>query len=322
MFQIKRILCPIDFSEFSEKAFQYACSLARHYGSTLLLEHVVEPIYVTSPYYSYASLGTIDAIYDDMASDALKKLNSWMARDGVKTIQMHPFVRKGFIATEILSFAQQHDADLMVMGTHGRHGLARLALGSVTEKVLRAARCPVLAVHHPRHDFVNSGDGADPVNLKKILFCTDFSENSTRALGYALSLATEYGAELNLLHVLEDLPGTADIQAVTSQVAQQIQKEIPKEWHAGLNPRFIVRTGRAYQQIALSVLEYQIDLVVMGVAGRHALDLALFGSTTHRVLQMGACPVLVVPSKAAMIGDGKGEIHVSDTNSALVEGVR
>jgi nucleotide-binding universal stress UspA family protein len=196
----------------------------------------------------------------------------------------------------ILAYAEAQEVDLIVMGTHGRRGFDRLMLGSVTERVLRKASCPVLTVNNPLHDFIDSEKKPGPIHLSRILFCTDFSENSQRALDYAISLAAEYAAELTLLHVLEDSPDAANVQQAIARATEQLDKLIPREAHSasGVKTRTIVRIGKAYQQIIQLALEAQTDLAIMAVRGRGALDLAVFGSTTHRVIQFGPCPVLVV----------------------------
>jgi nucleotide-binding universal stress UspA family protein len=198
--------------------------------------------------------------------------------------------------------------DLLVMGTHGRRGIDHAALGSVTEKVLRRSRCPVLAVRKPTHEFVGPGtQGEDPVHLRKILFCTDLSEHANRALDYALSLMTEYDAELTLLHVLESLPASADLEQTTLTVQQQLEALIPAgvEDHCKILAR--VRWGKPYLEIVQLALEAQADLVILGVLGRNALDLALFGSTTHRVIQLGPCPVLAVGTRTSGKSQGASQ---------------
>ena len=96
------------------------------------------------------------------------------------------------------------------MGTHGRRGYDRLVLGSVTNRVMRRTPCPVLAICKAPHDASATGEGRHDVHhLNRILFCTDFSENSELALNYAISATAEYDAELTLLHVLEEVPSPA-----------------------------------------------------------------------------------------------------------------
>jgi nucleotide-binding universal stress UspA family protein len=194
----------------------------------------------------------------------------------------------------ILGFAEAKAVNLIVMGTHGLRGLDHLTLGSVTEKVLRKAHCPVLAVRKPAHDLVTPEGGPDLVQLHRVLYCTDFSDDSEQAWDNAVSLAAEYSAELTLLHVLEDISSSSDIENETAKVLERLEKRISPEARKNGMTKAAVRIGKAYQQIIQLALESRTDLVIMGVRGRHALDLAVFGSTTYRVVQLGPCPVLVV----------------------------
>jgi nucleotide-binding universal stress UspA family protein len=292
MLRIEKILCPVDFSEYSVKAYAYARSLAQHYGATLLLQHVVQPLTSTYPYYAFPD--AINEVFWSLESSAEQKLSEMISAHRQNGLEIQRFVHKGTVTDCILAFAESQGSDLIVMGTHGRHGFDHLTMGSVTEKVLRKARCPVLVVRKPAHDFINPADAEDPVQLKKILFCTDFSEYSTRALTYALSLAMEYNADLTLLHVLEDVPPTDDLQETVAGVTRRLEDLAPPEAGDWCNVHAAVRIGKPYQQILQIVLENETDLVVIGVRGRNAVDLALFGSTTHRVIQLGTSPVLAV----------------------------
>jgi nucleotide-binding universal stress UspA family protein len=160
--------------------------------------------------------------------------------------------------------------------------------------VLRKSSCPVLAVRKPAHDFVDPARTGDPVSLRKILFCTDFSPTAGRALQYALSLGMEYNAELTLLNVLEGVSTTQFVQEGRDKALRELESAVPDDARNWCSLRTVVRVGKSYEQIIQLALEEQTDLVVLGVRGRMALDLALFGSTTHRVLQLGPCPVLTV----------------------------
>lgn len=292
MLKMERILCPVDFSEFSVKAIEYACSLARHYGSKLYLEHVVQPLTAAYPYYAFPD--SVNQVFWNLNADAERQLHDLARKHLRNGIQPDFVVQNGFPVESILSLAEEKSVDLIVMGTHGRQGLDRMAVGSVTEKVLRKARCPVLAVRKPIYDFVTTEEGADPVHLRTILFCTDFSEHSQRAIGYALSLAMEFNAELTMLHVLEDTGASEDFQSATATALDQLEKLAPDEVRNWCTVKTAVRLGKPYQEIIQVALERQADLVILGVRGRNTLDLALFGSTTHRVIQLGSCPVLAV----------------------------
>jgi nucleotide-binding universal stress UspA family protein len=291
--KLERILCPVDFSEFSTRAFEYAQSLAQRYGGKLLLEHVLHLAF--SAYPSYTNPEVIDNISRGLSAFAGEQLRDFVRQHSRQGIEIESFVEEGDVTDTILAFAQTRAVDLIVMGTHGRHGLDHVLLGSVTEKVLRKARCPVLAVRKPAHEFAAPGDSAEPVHLRKILFGVDFSTYSERALLYALSLAEEYKAELTLLHVMEDFPLHKDLTGVTSEVVQQLEGLLPPSARPGnlLKPR--LRVGKPYEEIIRCAREADTDLIILGVRGRNALDLAIFGSTTHRVIQNGPCPVLTVP---------------------------
>jgi len=292
MANFEKILCPIDFSEFGRRACDYATSLARHYGAKLYLQHVIQPLTATYPYYYVPDqTTTLDIEMAGEAESQLKQIAKECASQGVSPELR---VEEGIVAETILALVQKEKVELVVMGTHGRLGLDHLMLGSITEKILRKSSCPVLAVRKPAHDFVDPAQSGDPVSLRKILFGSDFSPTAAKALPYALSLAREYGAELTVLHVLEGASTTEFVQEGRDKALREIENSIPAEARAGCKLRMLVRVGKSYEQIIQLALEEQTDLVVLGVRGRIAVNLALFGSTTHRVLQLGPSPVLTV----------------------------
>jgi nucleotide-binding universal stress UspA family protein len=294
--RIKLILCPIDFSEFSERAYRHALSLAEHYQAKLVAQHVVE--LWRHPSASFvASAGLYEEFGRALGKSGMKQLQEFMKNHPQGEIQPELVLQEGIAADSILSFAQAQKTDVIVMGTHGRRGFDRLMLGSVTDRVMRGAPCPVLVVCKPPHDSVAAGKERTHVHqLSRILFCADFSENSERALNYAISATEEYGAELTLLHVMEESPSPAKLEQAIAAVKERLDQLIPAEGRKTLNIKTAVRIGKPYWQIIQFALEAQIDLVAMGVRGRGELDLAVFGSTTYRVMQLGSCPVLAVRS--------------------------
>ena len=292
MLKIERILCPVDFFEASAKAYDYAYSLALRYGAKLYVEHVIDVLASAYPYYNFPDLAA-NNIYWDMSKGADERLHKMVKDHAVDGIQAEMVVHKGFVPDSILAFAQNQHADLIVMGTHGRRGLDRLVMGSVTEHVLRRARCPVLAVRRPSHDFVNPEQPEEPVHLRKILLCTDFSKCAGTALKYALSLAQEYNAELTLLHVLEVFP-EYKASMVMEEARRKLEALVPADARNWCTVKTAARIGKPYEEIIQAAVEQQTDVAILGVRGRNAADLAIFGSTTYRVLQLGPCPVLAV----------------------------
>ncbi len=294
--KIKLILCPIDFSEFSVSAYQHALSVAEHYQAKLVAQHIVELWRHPSADFA-ASAGLYEEYSQALRESGKKQLQEFVENHTHDEIQPELVVQVGVAADSILSFAQLQKADVIVMGTHGRRGFDRLMLGSVTDRVMRRAPCPVLVASKPPHSSVAAGKERGQVHhLSRILFCADFSENSERALKYAISATAEYDAELTLLHVLEEVPGPAETEEAIARATEQLDRLIPPEGRKGLKIKTAVRRGTPYAEIIQLALEAQIDLVSMGVRGRGAFDVAVFGSTTYRVMQLGSCPVLAVHS--------------------------
>ncbi len=295
MLRIERILCPIDFSEFSARAYDYAQALARHYQAKVFLQHVVDFILPNYAYYPPATY--LDADFQKICAEAREQLQEFAKSHTRNGVQPECFIQEGEVTDSILSFAEAQMVDLIVMGTHGRKGFDHFTLGSVAEQVLRKAPCPVLVVHKPGPEAVAAEDAQKSLELRRLIFCTDFPDSSQRALEFARSAAAEFDAELTLLHVLEDIPTSASIEGEITTAKRQLDKLIPPEEAKTGKIKTVVRIGRAYEQIIELALEIQADLLIMAVRGRHALDLAVFGSTTYRVIQLGSCPVLVVRSK-------------------------
>src|SRR6266851_2744130 len=294
MLEIKLILCPIDFSEFSIRAYHHALSLAEHYRAKLVAQHIVE--LWRYPYADYAaSVGDYDKFCRALREGGKEQLQEFVKNHTHDETQPKLVVHQGTAPDSILSFAQAEKTDVIVMGTHGRRGFDRLMLGSTTDRVMRRAPCPVLAVGKASHDSVASEEERHRRHhLSRILFCTDFSDNSERALNYALSARAEYDAELTMLHVLEEVSPPAKKEQAIATAKDELEKLIPSEGRKTPKIKTAVRIGKPYEQIIQLALEAQIDMVAMAVRGRGALDLAVFGSTTYRVLQLGPCPVLAV----------------------------
>jgi nucleotide-binding universal stress UspA family protein len=292
MLRIERILCPVDFSEISASTFGSAQSLARHYKAKLYLQHVVD---FGLPYYEYYAPSLYLAeVLQTMRENAEKKLREFAKSHTSNGEEPECLVSDGWVTSAILSFADAQKVDLIVLGTHGVRGDDRGALGSVADKVLRKARCPVLVSRKREHPIAAASGTQGVIQLQRLLFCTDFSDPSRRALEYALSVAAEYDAEITLLHVLEEAQRPDKIEQVMATATRQLGELIPPEGGAGVKIKTAVRIGSAYEKIIQYATENLADLVIMAVRGRNALDLAVFGSTTYRVIQLGPCSVLAV----------------------------
>ncbi|MGB9029895.1 MAG: universal stress protein [Acidobacteriaceae bacterium] len=290
---VKRILCPIDFSDFSGRAYKYAASLAQRYGAKLFVQHVVEDWRYPCANF-VTSFEQYDAFCKCLFHQGRERLQEF-ARDHAREGWRPECVTyAGTAADCILSFAEREDVSLIVMGTHGFRGADRIMLGSVTEAVLRKASCPVLVVHNEPQKPLAVPRGPDEVQLHQILCCMDFSPFANDACEYALSLAKEYKATLTLVHVLDGWITRPHRGESIRQAEEQLEKFFPAKSIQGCSVHAVVRHGAAYNEIGHLACQINADLIVMAVRGRNTLDDKIFGSTTYRVIQLGDCPVLAI----------------------------
>jgi nucleotide-binding universal stress UspA family protein len=308
MIEIKTILCPIDFSDHSRRALDHAVAVARWYDSTITVFYA----YPALPPAAYGLESpppagmVLTAAERERLTAALGRFAETAAASGVPldfAIGQGPSA-----ANEILQQGRAMHADLLVMGTHGRSGFDRLALGSVTEKVLRKADCPVLTV--PAH--APHAVPVAPVVFTAILCPVDFSDSSMRALDYAVSLAQEADARLTVLHVMAydmEVEAPEMYEAVIADrrlsvsdyrdrceelSRERLQRAVPDAVRAYCTLDTLLAAGKPYREIVRVAGEQRADLIVMGVHGRSAADVTLFGSTTQHVVRQATCPVLTL----------------------------
>ena len=295
MAPIRQILCPIDFSETSRHALDHAVAMARRYNARLTVLYV------------FLNLPTLDLpplVLEPADRERLvEQMRKWIG-DGVpKDVPIQLRVQEAeSVQREILAQVDADRADLLVIGTHGRSGFQHLFLGSVTEKIIRKTPCATLVVP-PRAPHV-APDA--PVEFRRILCPVDFSDCSLDALAYATDVAGAAAARLTVLHVIELPPELRDNALVADfdvdriraaaelEARRRLRELVPNEAAARCTVETAVLEGAAYHQVLRRAEEDHDDLIVMGVHGRGAMDLLVFGSTTHRVIRAAACPVLVV----------------------------
>lgn len=298
---IKRILCPVDFSDASLHAVDHALALGRWYGARVIALHVSSR--VAEPALSAAGRASVAESAGTMTllGDVVRAFGAGQSMG----VSVDPFVAAGDPVSEILETATSLTADLIVMGTHGSSGFARFVLGSVTEKVLRQASCPVFTVPPRAH-------ATSVLPFKRLLCAVDFSPSSDRALQYTLSLAQRAQTRLTLVHVLEwpwheppaprfdDLPREQAVQLAAFRRARELQATerlaalIPHDVRDWCLPEARVEHGKPYAEILRVATESEADLLVIGVHGHNSLELALLGSTTNQLVRRATCPVLTV----------------------------
>jgi nucleotide-binding universal stress UspA family protein len=298
---ITRILCPVDFSEASQHAIEHAIAVARWYKASITALHVYNPIFMPIP--------GLPPPESRVSAPELKRLHAEATRcfEGAiaSGVAVDVIVDAGPPAARILDRSDTAHSDLIVMGTHGAGGFEHLLLGSVAEKVLRRASCPVLTVPPQTRS-------TSALPFKRLLCAIDFSDSSLRGLELAVSLAKESKAALTLLHViewpwheppppvLEDLP--SDRAAALAEFRRYVQERaserltslMPEEEEGRSGTEPLVVHGKPYIEILRVATDVRADLIVMGVHGRNAADVMLFGSTTNQIVRRATCPVLTL----------------------------
>lgn len=287
---VERILCPVDLSDESRRALGHALALGSQYGALVRVVQVVDLRGWGSP--------SLEALTSEAQKTIAEQLEWWVARGVAGAATAITDVREGPVVPGILAAADEMQADLIVMSTHGRSGFERFSLGSVTEKLVRKATCPVLVVPSREDALVRVGP------LGRIVCATDFSEPSLKALGYARFFSGDGRTPVSLLTVIDwpfgETHGTDPITRLRQNLEEEAAdsaRRIAAEAGAA-SAEVVVRKGKAGREILQYARDVHAELIVMGVSGRGAIDRALLGSTAHHVLRDAPCPVLVVPASA------------------------
>ena len=292
--ELKRVLFPTDFSKASEQALRHALEVARRFDALITILHVRtlfgdDP---NQPEFQLLDQGKYEAYVENQLRAMTEEVESSHRVDTV--VQ-----RNLSAASGILEFIEDHDIDLVVMGTHGRSALSRFFLGSVAEKVVRHASCPVMTVGYGRSDYRSHPE------YSKILLTFDISEISKDAVRRGCEFALAYEAQVEVLYVLEQLiPPPLDeiwqasvrseLPDVISSARESLETSLGSETIRRV--RLQIRVGDADGQAEGEIIKYakelEFDLIIMGTHGLSGIDHALLGSTTERVVRTAPCPVL------------------------------
>jgi nucleotide-binding universal stress UspA family protein len=276
---IRHVLCPVDLSEPSADALRYADGLRSVVDGDLTILYV-------------RAAGAHHPDASKSASTSLETFASAIVGFGPS---IRPVESQGEPATQILNTVTTVASDIVVMGTHGRTGLQRLLLGSVTERVIRRSPVPVLVPPRTRHA---------PIRLETILCAVDFSEPSARAVDYAGSIAAAARARLVLAHALEwseeiEAPsktGSSLLPSSEDDALDRMNELLTADIRANCAPELLVGYGAPADEVMRWVHDRHVDLVVLAIRRRNVVDRAVFGSTTQRLIRDGGCAVLTVSS--------------------------
>jgi nucleotide-binding universal stress UspA family protein len=277
------ILFPTDFSDASTAALPYAQAFAKTYGARILVTHAVMP---RPPIFLPMELVPLEM--DGEWYDARDRLSHFLDNDALKGTLHEGITGRGELWNVLDEVIQRHDIDLIIVGSHGKHGLKKLVLGSDAEQIFRKSRRPVLTIG-PK--VVPQEENAA---FRTIVFATDFSAGSLQALPYARSLAEENQAKLILLHVIP-LVSLQHQEPVSENAYQRLRELIPSEAADWCCPECIVRLEFPAEGILNLAREEHADLIVMGVhKGTPFASTHLPWAIAYEVVCDAPCPVLTV----------------------------
>jgi nucleotide-binding universal stress UspA family protein len=276
----EHILVPTDFSEVSERALEYAKSLAKQGNSELLLLHVNPPIdLITPPEAAWIDVSNLESLREEQLEQKGAALRSegYLARAISLT---------GALRDELLHAVHDNKVDLIALGTHGRKGVDRFLAGSDAEAVFRQVRCPVLSV----------GPAAPALqgevwSLREVICATTLKPSSAELVAYAHRLAAQHGAELVLVHVKE---GAKEEDADWLSFEEAFHHYAPE--YLGRGTWLGTRLASATPEATIVDLARQrgSDLIVMGARPASSMATHLAPGTVAKVLLEAPCPVLTL----------------------------
>lgn len=274
----RHILAPVDFSDLSALALQYADALSRCSGARITVLHASS--FEAPPYFTQGQIEELRSRLRAAQRQAERDLREFVRKalgPGAALPELR--VIEGRPTETILRTAAEIGADLIAMGTHGRSGWNRLMLGSVTERVLRETDIPVLTVR------AGAAPPQRPLAIRNILCPVNDTPVARRALEHAAEMARCLDATLTLLHVDEGRKPDS---------ISDLCAWVPSEQRARCRIREIVRRGEASREIIAQASEEGCDLLVIGAQHRRFFDSTVIGSTSVRVVRHAPCPVLTV----------------------------
>jgi nucleotide-binding universal stress UspA family protein len=278
------ILFATDFSPSAETAKKYVQALAERYQSRVRLMHVVDLRGALNTSDSGVSIDFFRRLGEESLGSLKKELDSEHIRaEAVLCEGTDP-------ATEILRAAQDRHINLLVIGTRGHKGVARLVLGSTAEELIHQAGCPILTI----------GPGVPPpqlpVSFQRIVYATDFSPEAAKACVFALSFAQDFGAHLYLCHVLPGPEGSGQMndQELNDRFVSALQRLVPDVAREWCEPECVLEHGFAADGILLLAQRVKADLIVLGTRRTsHWFDNFKTG-VAFQVISASTCPVLTI----------------------------
>jgi nucleotide-binding universal stress UspA family protein len=273
---LSKILVATDFSETSDRALEHALSLARTYNSRVILAHIIPVDLMMAPEPAEASR-------EQLRQAAREGLERIRTSDRFFEVPHEEIIEEGALWPSIEALIKKHGIDLVVVGTHGKGFVQKLLIGSSAEEIFRQARVPVLTVGPAVRREPLYG-----IELKNILFATDFGLGAERQAAYAFSLAQEHRSRITLLHVERSDQEMA--------IVDQLQELIPTATDLHCLPLFRVERGNPVKEILRVAGQMQADLIVLGAKTQRGLTGNVPHTKAYQIICGASCPVLTIKS--------------------------
>ncbi len=292
--EYKNILVPVDFSDCSNKALEYAILFGEKYGARLTLFHVIALF--QEDVNEAERVQELENYVKKQEDKIRRQMAGSEGKVSARGISVQTVIQRGINpADTILEYVEENPFDLIIMGTHGRTGLKHVLQGSVAEKVVRLSPVPVLTIHRDVHKF----------DFDDILVPIDFSMYSHKAVEFAVDLAHNFNSRLVFLHVIEqEIHPSFYAAGVTSifeidhdlkqRVIQNMQEFVEDFIDENFSVKYVVLEGKAHREIVEYAKENNMDLIVIATHGLTGLEYLLLGSTTEKVVRWATCPVFTV----------------------------
>ncbi len=304
--RIRKILWPTDFSECAGAAFDHAIRMASRHHAALDLLHVAV-LSEEDPFLPPDRLPGREEIRRRLRQVAAREKTRQIAASAATPIEIGRHQRRARAAApEILRFATEHAADLIVIGGHGRRGFRQNFLGNVVEEVVRLAACPVLTVREPDLRAEGAPGGtrrAEGAPGGTLVVPVDFSEHSAAALRAAKGLSVVHGGRLDLVHVVEPVTGPRDagtgkapLERIEGRLAAFADEVLGRP---RVDFRVEVIEGIAAASITAYAESSKADLIAIATQGLTGLRQFLLDSVTEKIVRTATCPVLTIKGPRA-----------------------
>ncbi|HSP35075.1 MAG TPA: universal stress protein [Thermoanaerobaculia bacterium] len=282
-FGFRRILVPTDLSDFAALALRYAAAIRERAGSELTL------LYADETYLPVDLLEAPLGYYLENAPRSREQLQAKFSEYAKAQIggKFETVVVQDSPARAILNTAKSVRPDLIIMGTHGRSGVRRALLGSVTENVLHEVETPLLTITPMLM-------GGRETAIQRILCPVNFTYIAREALREACKFAQLFDAELSVMYVVEGIP-VDKVDQVESAFLQWVDPQLRNQSRF---TRLVARDGDPAERVLAAAFEQNSDLIVVGAQHKFFSDATIIGTTTQRITRFARCPVLTVARKA------------------------